>query len=54
MNNMGKVASLAALASALFYGVSVPFVKALAEGSSASWTSAFLYLGAGCAMVVVA
>lgn len=54
MNSKGKVASLAALASALFYGVSVPFVKALEEGASASWTSAFLYLGAGCAMVVLA
>lgn len=54
MNSKGKVASLAALASALFYGVSVPFVKALEEGASESWTSAFLYLGAGCAMVVLA
>lgn len=46
-------ASIAALLSAVFYGVSVPFVKVFDTAGSASWVSSLLYFGAALAMLVV-
>lgn len=54
MGNANRVGSGAALVSAFFYGVSVPFVKILEVGLSATWVSALLYTGAGIAMILLA
>ncbi len=54
MNHLKAIASVAALLSALFYGISVPLVKLFGEHTGATWTSSLLYFGAGLCMIALA